>query len=154
MLGKENNDPILFSSEVVREAQAVAAAKEEQEKAERARIDGNEAAAAIKKARKEAAKAEKTLQAATWKESRAEAKAEEKAEMQAQKRKEAPISKALKDLSAKAKTPAKPRKAPIRKKKAVRFVGGDIDEVVLASPQRLTSSGRVVKTPVIFEKGK
>ena len=51
VLGKENSSPILFGADVVREAQAVAAVKEEKEKAERARIDGNKAASAIKKAK-------------------------------------------------------------------------------------------------------
>jgi len=153
VLGKENNGPILFSAEVVREAQAIAEAKEQKEKAERARIDGKKVAFAIKKAQKEAERQEKALQAATREGNRAEVVAEEKAEKQAQKKKKASVSKASKDLLAKAKSPAKPRKAPICKKKVVRFVGGDSEEVVPALSQKRTLSGRTVKTPIIFEKG-
>ena len=63
------------------------------------------------------------------------------------------MSKALKDPPAKAKSPTKPRKAPINKKKVVRFVSSNIKEVVPVISQKRTFSGRTVKTPVIFEKG-
>jgi hypothetical protein len=140
---------IFFSADIVREAQAIAAAKEKKKKAERARINGNKAAATIKKAQK----AEKALQAATRRGNKAEIEAEKKAEKQAENRKETQASKASKDPPAKAKSPTKPRKTPICKKKIVRFVGSDIKGVGLAISQKRTASGRTTKTPVIFEKG-
>jgi len=109
--------------------------------------------ATIKKAKREAEKAEKALQALTREGNKAEVEAEEKAEKQAQKQKEKQASKASKVPLAKAKSPTKPKKAPICKKKVVRFVRGDLEGVALAASQKRTSSGRAVKTPVIFEKG-
>jgi hypothetical protein len=153
VLGEENNGPILFSATVVRTAQAIAVEKEEKEKQERARIDANKEAAAIKKAKKDAEKAEEALQAAIRKENKAEVEAEEKAKKQAQKQKEIVTNKASKDVLAKAKGPEKAKKAPVRERKVVQFVGVDLEEVVPATSQKQTSSGRAVKAPVIFEKG-
>jgi hypothetical protein len=153
LLGEEDNGPQLFSTPRVKAAQAFQAAKEEKEKEDRARIDANRAASALKKAKDDAIRAEKALQAAARAANKDEVEAEEKAEKQAQKQKEAQAKKALKDPLAKAKTPAKPKKAPVRENKVVRFVGVDPNEVVLAEPPKRTSSGRAVKAPKIFEKG-
>jgi len=153
ILGKENNGPILFSAENVRLAQTKAAEKEEKEKAERVRIDSNKVAAATKKAQKDALQAEKGLQAATRKDNLEEVRAEEKAEKQAQKRKETLAKKASKAVPAVYKSPAKPRKAPIRKKKAVQFINVDAMGVVASATQKRTTSGRVVKQPRTFEQG-
>ena len=98
VLGEEHTKPILFSSDNVRRAQAIAAEKEEKEKAKRARINSNKAAAALKKQRTEAERAEKCLQAAVRSDNREEVMAEEKAEKQAQKKKDTIKNKALKDL--------------------------------------------------------
>jgi hypothetical protein len=154
LLGKENSSPQLFVAERVRAAQAFQKEKEDKAKAERARIDANKAATAIKKAKDDAAKAERALQAATRKANKAKVDAEEKAEKQAQKQKDAIASKASKDLLAKAKSPAKPRKAPVYKKKVVRFIGSNPEGGVAAVLVKVTKTGCVVKTPVIFEKGK
>ena len=93
------------------------------------------------------------LQAAIRKGTKAEVEAEEKAEKQAQKQKEILTNKASKDVLAKAKGPKKAKKAPIRERKVVQFVGVDLEEVVPATSQKQTSLGRAVKAPVIFEKG-
>ena len=141
VLWKETNGPILFEAAVVREAQAFAAQKKEKEEAERARIDGKKVAAAIKKAQQEAKKAEKVLETATKIGNKAGVEIEERAE---------------KGIQKKAKSLIKPKKVSISKKKIVRFVSTDLEEVapaVQAALQKHTSSGRVVKTPVIFEKG-
>jgi hypothetical protein len=106
----------------------------------------------IKKAKREAEKAEKALQALTREGNKAEVKAKEKAEKQAQKQKEKQVSKASKVPLAKAKRPIKPKKALIYKKKVVRFASSDLKGVALAISQKRTS-GRAVKTPIIFEKG-
>jgi hypothetical protein len=50
VLSKENNSLILFSAKVIREAQAIIEAKEQKEKAKRAKIDSKKVAFAIKKA--------------------------------------------------------------------------------------------------------
>jgi hypothetical protein len=89
----------------------------------------------------------------TRKGSQADVEAKEKAEKQAQKRKGKQVSKASKVPLAKAKSPIKPRKAPVYKKKVVRFVSSDPKGVAPVAAQKRTSFGRVVKTPVIFEKG-
>jgi hypothetical protein len=153
VLGKEDNSLILFSATVVRTTQAIAAEKEEKEKQERTRIDANKEAAAIKKAKKDAEKAEKALQAAIRKGNKAKVEAEEKAEKQAQKQKEILTNRASKDAPAKAKGSEKAKKALVRERKAVQFVGVNPEEVVLATSQKQTSSGRAVKAPVIFKKG-
>jgi len=126
VLGQENNGPILFSADNVRLAQAIATEKEEKEKAERIRIDTNKAAAALKKAQKDALQAEKDLQAATRKGNLEEVQAEEKAEKQAQNKKEAAAKKPPKVPLVAKKSPTKPRKAPVRKKKVVQFVDVDV----------------------------
>jgi hypothetical protein len=69
------------------------------------------------------------------------------------KKKKAFVFKALKDLLAKAKSLTKPKKALICKKKVIRFVSSNFEEVVLALSQKYTLSGHIVKTLVIFEKG-
>jgi hypothetical protein len=104
-------------------AQAIAAKKDEKEKQERARIDANKAAAALRKQKTEAEKAQKALQAAVRSANKTEVEAEEKVERQAQKRKEALVKKALKDPLVKTKAPIKAQKAPICEKKVVRFNG-------------------------------
>jgi hypothetical protein len=127
LLGEEDNGPQLFAAERVRAAQAFQKEKEDEAKAKRARIDANKASTALKKAKDNAAKAEKALQAATREANKAEVDADEKAEKQARKKKDLMASKASKDPLAKAKSPAKPRKAPVRKKKVVRFISGDLE---------------------------
>jgi hypothetical protein len=70
------------------------------------------------------------LQAAVRDENIDEVRAEEKAEKQAQKRKETAQKKAEKGLIVRVKTPVKPRKALVKKKKEVRFINRDIRGVV------------------------
>jgi len=153
VLGEEHNGPILFSTANVMRAQAVAAEKEEKEKQERARIDANKAATALKKQRIEAEKAQKALQAAVRSDNQAEVEAEEKAEKQAQKKKEVSVKKALKDPLVKTKAPIKAKKAPVCEKIVVRFASNDVEEVVPAEATKSSISGRVIKKPVVFEKG-
>lgn len=148
LLGEEDNGPQLFSTLRVKVAQAFQAAKEE-----KARIASNKAATAAKKAKDDAIKAEKALQAAARAANKDEVEAQEKAEKQAQKQKEAQAKKALKDPPAKAKAPAKPKKTLACKKKVVRFDGVDLNKVVSAKPPERTSSDRAVKVLKIFEKG-
>ena len=83
VLGEEYTKPILFTASQVRRAQEIAAQKEEEERAERARIDGNKATATLKKQQTVAAKAEKALQAATRSANKDEVIAEERAERKA-----------------------------------------------------------------------
>ena len=78
---------------------------------------------------------------------------EEKAQNKAQKQKEVPKSKAQKSLLVRTKTPAKPKRALVKSKKQVRFVGGAQEEGVVASPVKSTSRGRVIKPRKIFEQG-
>jgi hypothetical protein len=132
VLGQEANGPILFAATEVRVAQAISAEKEERGKQERARIDANKEAAAIKKAKREA---EKALQAPIRVGNKAEVEAEEKAEKRAQKKKEAHANKASKDLPAKSKSPRKAKKAHICKKRVVRFVGVVQKEGLLLCPR-------------------
>ena len=63
------------------------------------------------------------------------------------------MKKALKDPLVKTKAPIKAQKAPIHEKKVVQFSGVDEEGGVLAKPQKQTSKGRMIKKPVIFEKG-
>jgi len=69
----------------------------------------------------------------------------EKAQMQAQKKKEAPKSKALKSLLAQNKTPAKPKTALNKLKKQVCFIGSDKEEGVVLTLAKSTSRGCVIK---------
>jgi len=153
VLGKEHNTALLFSSVNVRRAQGIAAKKEEKEKQERARIDGNKAATALKKQKTEAEKAEKALQAATRSANKEEVQAAEKAEKQAQKKKEVLQKKAEKDPPIKVKDPPKVGKKLVRTKKVVSFSSVEVEEVVAPEPEKRSSSGRAIKKPVIFEKG-
>ena len=114
----------------MRRAQAISAEKEEHERAERARIDSNKAAATLKKQKTKAIKAEKALQAATRSANKEEVIAKEKAEQQAQKKKETTQKKAEKDLLARPKTPTKARKASVSQKKVVWFDDSSAKEVV------------------------
>jgi hypothetical protein len=120
----EDTKPIYFSTANVRLAQARLAKKEAFEKSERARIDAKKVTQAESKARKDAEKVAKALQAAVREDNIDEVRVEEKAQKEAQKQKEAPKSKALKSLPVRTKTPAKPRRALVKSKKQVRFVGG------------------------------
>jgi hypothetical protein len=138
----------------VRRAQEIAAEKEEKERQDRARIYANKAATTLKKQKSEALKAEKALQAATRSANKAEVEAEEKAEKQAQKKKEASQKKPSKDPLVKTQAPAKARKALVSQKKVVQFDSVDGDGGVPAKAIKLGVSGRVIKKPVIFEKGK
>ena len=153
VLGEEHTKPIYFSAENVRLAQARLAEKEAFEKSERARIDAKKAKQAENKVRKEAEEAEKALQVAVRKENIVEVRIEEKAESQAQKRKEALNSEAQKSLPVRTKTPAKPKRALVKSKKQVRFMGGAQEEGVVASPVKSTSRGRAIKPRKIFEQG-
>ena len=153
VLGIAHTEPILFSAPNVRRAQEIAAEKEEKEKQERARIDGNKAASALKKQKEVAKKAEKALQAAVRSDNLEEVAAEEKAEKQAQKKKGKAVKEALKDILVKTRTPIKARKTPVRSRKVVRFIGGDIGGGVSAEPAKRTSRGRAIKKPIIFEQG-
>jgi len=153
VLGKEHTEPIYFSAANVRLAQARFAKKEAFEKSERARIDANKVARAEKKARIEAEKADKALQAAVRGDNIEEVRIEEKSQKQAQKKKEAPKSEALKSLPVRNKNLAKPKIALNKHRKQVRFVGIEKTEGVVATPVKSTSRGRIVKPRVIFEQG-
>ena len=82
-----------------------------------------------------------------------EVRIEEKAELQAQKEKEAKQKKVPKALPVRIKTPAKPRKVPVLKKKVVSFINSNINRGVLETPVKQSSRGRTIKPRVIFEKG-
>lgn len=153
VLGEDHTKPILFSADAVRRAQELLAKKEAFAKAERERIDTKKAAQALKKQKEEAEKAAKALQAAVREENIDEVRIEEKAQLQAQKKKEAGQKKVAKALPVRIKTPAKPKKALVIKKKVVRFISGDIDKGALETPVKQSSRGRAIKPRVIFEKG-
>jgi DDE superfamily endonuclease len=153
VLGEEHTKPIYFSAANVRLAQAKMAEKEAFEKSERARIDAKKVVQAENKARKDAEKAAKALQAAVREDNIAEVKIEEKAQKKAQKEKEALQSKALKAIPIRTKTPTKPKRALVKPKKQVRFVGSAQEEGVVASPVKSTSRGRAIKPRKIFEQG-
>jgi hypothetical protein len=57
-----------------------------------------------------------------------EVRVEEKAKKQAQKKKEAAQTQALKALPVRIKAPAKARKALVIKKKVVRFISSNVEE--------------------------
>jgi hypothetical protein len=154
VLGEEHTKPIYFSTANVRLAQARLAKKEAFEKSGRARIDAKKVIQAESKARKDAEKVAKALQAAVREDNIDEVRVEENAQKEAQKQKEAPKSKALKSLPVRTKTPAKPRRALVKSKKQVRFVGGAQEEGVVSTPVKSTSRGRAVKPRKIFEQGK
>jgi hypothetical protein len=78
---------------------------------------------------------------------------EERAEARAQKKKEDTQKKAEKAPPIKVKTPVKPRKALIKKKKVVRFISGDIEKGVVTTPAKQSSRGHIIKSRVIFEIG-
>ena len=153
VLGKEYTEPIYFSAANVRLAQARFAKKEAFEKSERARIDANKVARAEKKARIEAEKADKALQAAVRGDNIEKVRIEEKSQKQAQKKKEVPKSEALKSLPVRNKNLAKPKIALNKYRKQVRFMGIEKTEGVVAIPVKSTSRGRIVKPRVIFEQG-
>ncbi|PMD34716.1 DDE-domain-containing protein [Hyaloscypha variabilis F] len=153
VLGEEHTGPILFSAENVRRAQERFAEKEAFEKSERIRIDTKKAETAAKKQKAEVENAEKALQAAAREDNIEQVRVEEKAEKQAQKKKEAAQIKALKALPVRIKAPTKARKAPVVKKKVVRFVGGDIEGQGVETPAKQSSRGRAIKPRVIFESG-
>jgi hypothetical protein len=96
VLGEEHTEPILFSAENVRHAQAIAAEKEAFKKSERIRIDSKKAAQTEKKQRVEEEKAVKALRAA------------EKAEKQVQNKKDSVQKKASKVIPVRIKTLVKP----------------------------------------------
>jgi hypothetical protein len=52
----------------------------------------------------------------------------------------------------KAKTPVKKKKAPINKKKVVRFISVEFKEGVPSMPEKRSSSGHMIKIPRIFKK--
>jgi hypothetical protein len=153
VLGEEHTKPILFSADNVRLAQEKAAKKEAFERSERVRIDTKKTKQALKKQRTDIEKAAKALQAAVRKENIEEVRAEEKAEKEAQKEKETTQTQALKCLPMRVKTPTKPRKALVQRKKVIRFVGSDIKGGVPETPVKQSSRGRAIKPRVIFEKG-
>jgi hypothetical protein len=153
VLGEEHTQPIWFSADNVRRAQERAAQKEAFEKSERIRIDTKKAAQAEKKARNEAEKAAKALQAVVREENIDEVRAEEKAEKQAQKKKETTQMIASKALPVRNKSPAKPKNALIKQKKQVRFTSSEIKEVVVETLVKASSRGRAIKPRVIFKQG-
>ena len=51
------------------------------------------------------------------------------------------------------KTPVKPKKALVKQKKVVRFVGSNIEEVVPVELVKQSSRGRAIKARVIFKEG-
>ena len=153
VLGEEYTKPIYFSVANVRLAQARLAEKEAFEKSERIRIDAKKATQAENKVRRDTEKAEKALQAAVRKGNIDEVRVEEAAQNKAQKEKEAPKSKALKAVSVQTKTPTKPKRAPVKPKKQVRFVGSTQEGGVVSSSVKSTSRGRAIKPRKIFEQG-
>ncbi len=106
-----HTEPILFEAHVIREAQAIAAAKKASERANLERIDTNKATTAKKKEAKAAKKAERALQAKSRAENMEEIAAEEKAEQRAQKNKEKAQKKAVIGTPIRAKTSVKTTKA-------------------------------------------
>ena len=153
LVGEEDNGPQLFSTPRVQAAQAFQAEKEEKEKQERARIDANKVATRMKKQKKDAEKAEKALQASAREANKDEVKAQEKSEKQAQKKKEDQAKKASNNTLLQTKSPAKPRKAPVCKKKVVRFANTIVEEGGEAGLEKRTKTGRIIKPPRIFEQG-
>ncbi|PMD61248.1 uncharacterized protein K444DRAFT_525886 [Hyaloscypha bicolor E] len=153
VLGEEHTKPILFSADNIRRTQELFAKKEAFAKSERIRINTKKAAQALKKQKNEAEKAEKALQVAVRGENINKVRIKEKAELQAQKEKEAKQKKVPKALPVRIKTPAKPRKVPVLKKKVVSFINGNINGGVLETPVKQSSRGRAIKPRVIFEKG-
>lgn len=153
VLGEEHTKPIYFSAANVRLAQAKMAEKEAFQKSERTRIDAKKVIQVEKKAREEAEKAVKALQAIVRKDNIDEVRIEERAQNKAQKEKEASKSKALKAIPVRTKTPTKPKRALVKPKKQVRFVGSAQEEGVVASPVKSSSHGRVIKPRTIFDQG-
>jgi hypothetical protein len=145
--------PILFSADNIRRVQELFTEKEAFAKSERERINAKKAAQALKKQKENAEKAANTLQAVARAGNIDEVRIEEKAQLQAQKKNEARQKKVLKALPVRIKTPAKPRKALVKKKKVVRFIGSNITEGVPETPVKQSSRGRTIKPQVIFEKG-
>ena len=78
---------------------------------------------------------------------------EERAQNKAQKEKEAPKSKASKAVLVRTKTPTKPKRALVKPKKQVRFMGSAQEEVVAVSLVKSTSRGRAIRPRKIFEQG-
>ena len=153
VLGKEHDSAILFHSSNVKLAGDVAAQKVELQKQEKARIEANKVAAAIRKQEIEAKRAEKALQAVMRRDNRGEIEAEERAVKQAQKKKETVQKKVPKGPVNKEKTRTEVSKAQVPKKKVISSNNVRGQGVVDSQPQKHSSSGRVIKQPVVFEKG-
>ena len=154
VLGEEHNKPILFRSDVVRQAQAIASEKEEYEKLERARIDGNKAIIALKKQAEANKKAEKALQVLARESNKDEIAVKEKAEQRVQKKKERVAKKATNIVSIRPKTPTQATNILESKLKVVRFdISVDTEGVVLASAKS-TKLGRVIKPRIVLEQGR
>jgi hypothetical protein len=153
VLGEEHTKPIYFSAANVRLAQARLAEKEAFKKSERIWIDARKATQAENKAKRDAKKAEKALQAAVRAGDINKVRIEERAQNKAQKEKEAPKSKASKAVSVRTKTPTKPKRALVKPKKQVRFMGSAQEEVVAVSLVKSTSRGRAIRPRKIFEQG-
>lgn len=153
VLGEEHTKLILFLVDAIRRAQELLTKKEAFAKAKQERINTKKVAQAVKKQKDKAKKAAKALQAVVREENIDKVRIEEKAQLEVQKKKEAGQKKVAKALPVRIKTPAKPKKALVIKKKAVRFVSGGVDEGVLESSAKQSSQGRVIKPRVIFEEG-
>jgi hypothetical protein len=151
LLGKEDIGIQLFSTPRVRAVQDFQAAKQAAEEKEKTRIASKKAASAVKKASKEAAKADRVLQYILAKEAKDQIEAENKAVEAAQKEKEKQAKQAAKLPKRKPTTLAKVRKVPIKKNKVVRFVGVDQEKGSLASCTKHTFTGRVVKLLQYFK---
>ena len=82
-----------------------------------------------------------------------EVRIEEKAQLQAQKKKKVGEKKVSKALLVRTKTPAKPRKVLVIKKKVISFVSSNINEGGPEIPVKQSSRGRAIKPHIIFEKG-
>jgi hypothetical protein len=78
---------------------------------------------------------------------------EEKAQLQAQKKKKAGEKKVSKALPVRTKTPAKPRKVLVIKKKVVSFISSNINKRGPETLVKQSSRGHIIKPRVIFEKG-
>ena len=152
-MGEEHIKPILFSAENVRRVQELFTEKEAFAKSERERIDAKKATQALKRQKENTEKAANALQAATRAGNIDEVRIEEKAQLQAQKKKKAGEKKVSKALPVRTKTPAKPRKALVIKKKVISFISSNINEGGPETPVKQSSRGRAIKPRVIFEKG-
>ena len=100
-----------------------------------------------------AKRAKKALQTAIKRDNKREIKAEEKAIKQTPKKKETVQKKIPKSPPNKEKTRTKVSKTPVPKKKVISSNNVYEQKAIDSQPQKHSSSGHVIKQPIIFEKG-